>query len=325
MAESSIEQLESQAGRQGSKLQLLSQDTYKGWVWIQEHKNQFEKEIYGPPIVECSVKDPKYVDLIESLFQQNVLLSFTVQTKNDFAKLSHILHDNLRLSEINIKTMTSSLDAFSPVVSTEEMRHFGFDSWALQHLQGPDAVLAMLCAELKLHQTGISLPDTSDQQFDMLQRSQITSWVTSRAMYRITRRREYGPGATSTVVREIKPAKWWTEQPVDLTAKREAEERIQALKEEASALTVRWNEMTAQIASYREIHKQKREEEVRNKAQNSALPTDMASRKTFNARSSLNKRQLEITRLCPLSLVEMAIPLYSALLTQCSSRNIEAR
>ena len=250
-AESNLEQLDSQAGRQTHKLQQLSRDTYQGWLWIQENQDEFEKPIFGPPLVECSVNDPRYADLIEALFQRNVSLSFTVQTKNDFAKLSSILSDRLRLSEINIKTITVDFDYFKSPISNEDMRQLGLEGWAIDHLVGPAPVLAMLCAEIKLHETGVSLRDTTPRQFETLQNSSISTWVTGKSSYRITRRREYGAGATSTQVREVRPARLWTDQPVDLSAKTDMQDSIQGWRAEFADIRNKFQDLKVQVEAHR--------------------------------------------------------------------------
>ena len=75
--------------------------------------------------MECSIKDPKYVDHIESLFQKNIMTSFTVQTKSDFKRLSDRVNDRMRLSDVNIRTMHEGLDPFRPPVSAEQMKQYG--------------------------------------------------------------------------------------------------------------------------------------------------------------------------------------------------------
>lgn len=80
---------------------------------VQQHQDEFEMPVLGPPIVECSVKDPRYVDLIESLFHKGIMLSLTVQTKNDLKKLSNVAASQ-RLSEIDMKTMEAGLEPFQP-------------------------------------------------------------------------------------------------------------------------------------------------------------------------------------------------------------------
>ena len=261
-AEHDLGQLDSQVGKQNLKLEKSSPDTYRAWKWLQENQQEFEREVFGPPIVECSVKDTKYVDHIEALFQRGLFLSFTVQTQNDFKKLSDILHDRLHLTEVNIKTIHFSLDHFRPPMTADEMRRVGFEKWALDFVQAPDPVLAMLCAEVKLHETGVSLQDTSQQQFHLLERSNLTSWVTTKSSYRVSRRREYGPGATSTQVREVKPAVVWTDQPVDLTAKRELEESIAGWREEVDAFRQELKDLGAKVKQARENYEKAKEEKV---------------------------------------------------------------
>lgn len=251
-AEDELAQLDSQAGKQMSKLQGLSRDTYKLWEWVQQNQNQFERPVFGPPIVECTVKDPKYVDHIESLFQKGVMISFTVQTHADFKKLSDQGHDRMRLKEINIRTVLNGLDPFRPPVSVEQMKQYGFEGWALDYLNGPDPVLAMLCGEVHIHEAGVALRDTTPQQFGLLQNSPIQSWVTSKSTYRITRRREYGPSAMSTLVKNIRRAIVWTDQPVDLTAKRELQENIQGWIEEVASLQAEIDGDQEKILAYRD-------------------------------------------------------------------------
>lgn len=251
-AEDELAQLDSQAGKQMSKLQGLSRDTYKLWEWVQQNQNQFERPVFGPPIVECTVRDPKYVDHIESLFQKGVMISFTVQTHADFKKLSDQGHDRMRLKEINIRTVLNGLDPFRPPVSVEHMKQYGFEGWALDYLNGPDPVLAMLCGEVHIHEAGVALRDTTPQQFGLLQNSPIQSWVTSKSTYRITRRREYGPSAMSTLVKNIRKAIVWTDQPVDLTAKRELQENIQGWTEELASLQAEMDGDQVKILAYRD-------------------------------------------------------------------------
>ena len=255
--------LESQAGQQDKKLKSLSWDTWKAWDWVKTHQQEFERPVFGPPIVECSVTDPKYVDMIESIFQKNSFLTFTVQTKADFKKLQNQAHDQLRLSEINIREMAVGLDKFSPPVNKDELTRFGFQGWALDFIQGPEPVLAALCVDSRIHRTAVGLRDTSTQQFDQLQNSPIDSWVTSKSSYNITRRREYGPGATSTRVRDIRRASVWTDQPVDLTVKRELQERIDGWGEEVASFKAKNDDSQMEISRLREEIRSVQDEIVR--------------------------------------------------------------
>lgn len=250
-AEDALAQLDSQAGKQKSKLQSISREAYRLWEWVQQNQDHFDKPVFGPPIVECTIKDPKYVDHIESLFHKGVMIQFTVQTRGDFKKLSDQGSGRMGLSDVNIVTILPGLDPFRPPVSAEQMKRFGFEGWALDYLNGPEPVLAMLCAEVHVHEAGVALRDTTPQQFELLQNSPIQSWVTSKSTYRITRRREFGPDAKSTLVRDIRRANVWTDRPVDLTAKRELQENIQGWTEEVASFQAESDADQKKILAYR--------------------------------------------------------------------------
>ena len=246
--------------------------------------------------MECSVKDPKYVDLIESLFQKNNFLCFTVQTNNDFQKLSDELHGRLKLSECNIKTMAGRLDEFRPPISPEETKRYGFEGWALDYITGPETVLASLCYDMRLHLTAVSLRDTTTQQYEALQNSPIESWVTSKSSYKIIRRREYGPSATSTSVRGVRKATIWTDQPVDLRAKRELQENIEGWGEEVKSYRRDFMEAQSEVSRLKDqIHEKGDEgktlqEEKANKQRIlgvfKALPTKLAQKEDKLATAS---------------------------------------
>ena len=248
-AERELEDLDSKAGQQNKKLKNESNDSAVAWEWIQKNQDKFEKRVYGPPLIECSVKDPKYVDVVEAAFSKTDFICFTVQTRADFNTLHKKLHGEMRLSEINIRTMTGGLDNFRPPVSQQELARYGLEGWALDYVDGPEPVLAMLCADgPRLQQTAVAIQDTTPQQYELLQSSPIACWVSRKHIYKINRRREYGPGATSTTVRDVRKARWWTQQPVDMTAKRSLQENIAGWNEEVDALKKEFAAMRAQLA-----------------------------------------------------------------------------
>ena len=119
------------------------------------------------------------------------------------------------------------------------MRHLGIDGWAIDFLTGPDAVLAMLCEEARLHRAGICLKDTSDAQYADLERSDVDMWATTKSVFKITRRREYGAGAVSTSVRDVRKAQVWTSRPVDTVAENDTRDNIAGWKSEIVELEKR--------------------------------------------------------------------------------------
>jgi hypothetical protein len=212
------------------KLARASPDSLKAYKWILENQDKFEKEVFGPPMMTCSVTDPRLADAVESLFQKSDFTTFTTQTRGDFRTMQKELLGGMRLHDITIKTCSLSLDSMKAPIPDNQLRQLGFDGWAKDFLAGPDPVLAMMCSEKNLHATPIGLRDISEEEFSRLENGPLSSWVSGKSAYQVTRRREYGPGAKSTRVRQVQPAKVWTSQPVDQNLKREYEEKIAGWK-----------------------------------------------------------------------------------------------
>lgn len=230
--EDELTNFESAEGQQLTKLEAISSDSAKAWKWIKDHRGDFEKEVFGPPVVSCAIKDPQYVDHIESLFQRNDWISFTTQTDKDYTTLSRgLFSERMKLADVAIKRVGDRpLSSFARP-PTAVMQEYGFEHWALDLVDGPEPVLAMLCQSIKLNTTGISLRDISEDQHNKIVASNINSWVTGRYSNRMTRRAEYGPSATSVRTTQISPARYWTDGPVDSSKRAEIVSRIAALEE----------------------------------------------------------------------------------------------
>lgn len=231
-AEHQLKNLDSQSGQQEAKLKKISPDSLRAYQWVLKNPDRFEKEVFGPPVMTCSVKDPKYADAVESLLQRTDLMAFTTQSLKDFKTLQRALNIEMRLHDITLKTCTVPLDDLKASISDDQLHSLGFDGWAKDFLAGPEPVLAMLCSENNLHRTPIVLREISDQEYSRMESSSISSWVAGKQSYQVIRRREYGPSATSTRVRQVRPAKVWTNQPVDASAKQELQQSIAECRDE---------------------------------------------------------------------------------------------
>lgn len=218
-----------------------------GWDWIQQHKDEFEKEVFGPPMISCSIKDERYSDQVQSLLQGDDFTCFTAQTKNDYRKLTDQLYRVQSLSVV-IRTCAQPFSAFQRPVSADEAADMGLDGFAIDFLEGPEPVLAMLCAEKRLHQSGVSLKDHSDAQYDRLVKSgKVNSWAAGSQSFTVRRRREYGPQAMTAITRPIQPGKFWTSQPVDSQEKQELNKRLVELNGERDVLKAEFRDQQGKL------------------------------------------------------------------------------
>lgn len=243
--------MNSQAGRESSRLAALSQDTAKAWKWIQEHQDEFENPVYGPPLIECGIKGgyEQFLDSVESFLSKDLVLSFTTQTRNDYQKLINALKRE-GLSEFYVKTSKQDITTYQPPMDQDLMRKCGFDGFAVNFIDGPDPVLAMLCGTLRLHAIGIALRGHGNEQHKFLtsERSPISKWVAAGQSFQVVRRQEYGPDAVSINTNPVPGAKFWTEQPVNNSAKQELERRLEEFTQQFNAMKAAVDEIRQSIA-----------------------------------------------------------------------------
>ncbi|UKZ50246.1 hypothetical protein TrVGV298_004502 [Trichoderma virens] len=247
-----IESLDTQAGQQLSFMRKHFPELVTAWDWVQEHQGEFEKEVFGPPMLCCSVRDERYSDSVQALLQNDDFLCFTAQTKNDYKKLTNQLYREMSLSAV-IRTCLQPLAAFRSPVNIDEAQSLGLDGFALNYLDGPEPVLAMLCAEKRLHQSGISLRDHTDDEYEKLvHNGKINQWAAGKQQYMVRRRKEYGANAMTTVTKRIQPGKFWTSQPVDSQEKIELNRRLTEVTGEAEIMKAEYKELRQKIGPFEE-------------------------------------------------------------------------
>jgi len=124
----SLHQLDSVEGQRIQQLKKVNSDAYKAYEWLKEHGDMFENRIFGPAIVECTIKDPRYIDQVEAFFSRSDKCAFTCTSQQDYEKLAkHIYGDNktgiqgLNVSDVTIKMCAAPLSSRAPVCSQDEV------------------------------------------------------------------------------------------------------------------------------------------------------------------------------------------------------------
>jgi chromosome segregation ATPase len=245
-----LEQSKTKAGQQIRKLRALSRDSFAALEWLEKHKGSFKDDVFAPPVVSCSVKDSRYANAIESSIQRTDLIAFTVTNRDDFKKLQTALlssTEGLGLSDIVIKTANLKLSHWQHPVQSDRLQELGLDGYLVDYVEGPETVLSMLCDASRLHQTAITLKQHSEQQYEALVDSPIMRWVAGNQAYTITRRREYGPSATSTSVRELQKAKIWSDASSNVNQQQETQTAINKLLEEIDSFTQQTDRLRSDI------------------------------------------------------------------------------
>lgn len=234
--QANLQELDSQRGQLLNRLKRFNPDAARGWEWLADNQAEFQQEVFGPPMLSCSVNDVRYTDLVQSMLQADDFLCFTAQNRDDHKKLSDQFYGKMGLS-VTIRSCFTPYSSFRPPLPKEELTKLGFDGYVKDYLEGPEPVLAMLCSEKRLHTSAVALKDISDEQFDRIQQmDHPTQFAAGKQFYRITRRREYGPTAVSTRVTQFGRGRFWTDQPVDVAEKEELFRKIEELKRQRAEM-----------------------------------------------------------------------------------------
>lgn len=249
--EATIKALETRAGQEQSRIEQRSHHTGRAWKWYNAHKDLFDKEVFGPPMVTCSIKDARYTQSIETLFNNSSWLILTTQTKKDYDTLSRHLTEDLGLAQFTIRCVTETWEQFiqraPPRMTREQLRQVGLDGYATDFIDAPEPVMVMMCEQMKLHTAGITLRELSHSQFDAIAQSSLNNWVAGDYVYTKTGRAEFGPSAVSTRADRLKPAQVFSAEAVDSTPRQAMETEIKGLKQNMLALRERNDEYRKQL------------------------------------------------------------------------------
>lgn len=234
------ERLNSRSGQQDSILFNVSPDTHAAWTWLKANMDSLslKDKVYGPPIIECSVPDLKYADAVEAVLRHGDLTALTCTNKEDAQTVQNKLvgrkdAGGLGLHQITIRTVPLPRSSYSHPLSLVELAKFGFEGWVSDYIEGPDAVLAMLCDNVKIHATAYSPRQMTTDQYNDLERiERLLKWIAGNQLYAVTRRREYGISSTS--INTFRKAKHFTGQPVATTEMTLLENAIRELERDVA-------------------------------------------------------------------------------------------
>ncbi|KAK3612925.1 Structural maintenance of chromosomes protein 5, partial [Elasticomyces elasticus] len=278
-AEAEKASLNTQAGQQVNKLKRASPEAHRAWEWIQKHPERFQGEIYGPPRVSCSAKDPRSARQVESALGEGEMIAFTATSRDDYRELGKgAVHGRA-----------------APLLSLK--------GWILDLIEGSEAVLAMLCDNRRIHATGYTTRDQLGNAAVVALKgpqSPITSWVTGTESFQVSPRREYGEHATSMLANQLGQVRYFTDvsaaqhENADMEARVEAAQR--AIEEYQQTKAELSREFKAKAESRERLVQEdadiREEKNTKQKAlsQSNALPTksESAEDKLTEAREKIN-------------------------------------
>jgi predicted RNase H-like nuclease (RuvC/YqgF family) len=167
----------------------------------------------------------------------------------------------------------------------------GFQGYLIDYIEGPDAVLAMLCDNSRLHRTAYAARPISDDQHAVVSGSAIQKWVSGRDVYQITTRREYG--ASSTAVTQLRSAKFFVDQPVNSEEKRQLDEALARIQRDSIEMKEESHTCKQEIIALKQQIEECRQGREEVQAEQDRMKKAVAEWEALPAKIQQKQRQLD--------------------------------
>ncbi|XP_042483136.1 structural maintenance of chromosomes protein 5 isoform X2 [Macadamia integrifolia] len=316
---------------------------FQAYQWVQEHRHELNKEIYGPVLLEVKVRQPVFANYLEEHVPKYIWKAFITQDSAD----RDILVRNLTkfdVAVINYEQAERSNKV--PLAVSEEMRKLGIYCRLDQVFDAPNAVKEVLISLSGLEHAFVGTKET-DRKANEVQRLGIFDLWTPENHYRWIRSR-YGGHVSASV--EHVPVSRLFQSSADVgeiekcrSKKKELEEIIATLEESRKTLRDEFRYLEDDAA---ELYKQ-REELIHSNQHDNKKRRDLESRiaqrkrkitsleegddvdtitkKLVDEAAQLNLRRFRITVDLKKSLIEAASHKWSYTIKHMASIELETK
>jgi tellurite resistance protein len=213
------------------KLHALKQSDpqlYKAITILHGSRDSFEGRVYEPLMLELSVKDSSYADILEATMNYSMLSTFVCEKEQDYYTLRRILVKDNKL-RVNVACPSAvDYERIRNPMQHEKVRSLGFECLAFDQLVGPEPVLAYACSGAYLDSFAISRQSLS-QNVLMNAEKELTRFSVGQTSYTV--RRAYG--TQSVQARLIKRSRFFLGS-VDQELKRRLENELEDIHSEIS-------------------------------------------------------------------------------------------
>ncbi|XP_010694874.1 structural maintenance of chromosomes protein 5 isoform X2 [Beta vulgaris subsp. vulgaris] len=167
----------------------------EAYHWLQEHRDQLKREVFGPVLLEVTVKDQSHADYLGGQVPFYIWRSFITQDPGD----RDFLVKNMKSFDVPILNYVQNEERSrdSPRIS-EEMRKLGIHARLDQVFDAPAAVKEVLISQSGLDHSYIGTEET-DRRADEVENLGILDFWTPANHYNWSRSR-YGHHVSASVV-----------------------------------------------------------------------------------------------------------------------------
>eukprot|EP00250_Pteridium_aquilinum_P020889 c2497_g1_i1 orf=333-3566(-) len=190
---------------------------FEAYQWVQDHRNEFQMDVYGPVLVEVNLSNQEYAAYLEGHVPSFMWKAFVTQNSSD----RDLLYANLKKFGVPILNFTASSDSSRAPVVTPEMQSLGIKTRLIDVFTAPPVVKEILRTQAMLDQSFIGTSEANRQANRANQLGIMDLW-TPENHYRWSTSR-YG-GHISASVMPVRPARIFS-LSVDMREQRELQQK----------------------------------------------------------------------------------------------------
>nr|CAB3266388.1 structural maintenance of chromosomes protein 5-like [Phallusia mammillata] len=286
-------------------LRRKNKDCYNAIVWLRSNRSMFKATIHEPILLTIDMKDPRHAELLENHISFRDLFAFVCEDGDDNDRFIREVHEKqaLRVNVIKAprsregKLMTS--DAYRPRRNIKDLKQWGFTSFLRELFKAPDAVMAYLCKQYRVHEIPVGSARTKDIVDQVTQKSNIDLFfIPTLSPNQVGSRYSVKKSkySSNTIVgsRALRRAEF-LDSKVDPDELKQIQQAMQNLKSEASRDTVRYSDLAEQKKKL-----EKKDNELRTKMKE--LLQHKNKRKNLENKIMLKKQNLEELENSPVDL-----------------------
>ncbi|XP_050212137.1 structural maintenance of chromosomes protein 5 isoform X2 [Mercurialis annua] len=152
---------------------------FDAFKWVEQHRNEFKAEVYGPVLLEVNISDRVHADYLEGQVANYIWKSFITQDPSD----RDVLVKNLNTFDVPIINYTRENRHKEAFHISEKMLELGIYSRLDQVFDAPHAVKEVLICQFGLERSYIGSKET-DRKADEVSKLNILDFWTPENHYR---------------------------------------------------------------------------------------------------------------------------------------------
>ncbi|KAJ2813772.1 Structural maintenance of chromosomes protein 5, partial [Coemansia furcata] len=192
--------LDDEAQRRREALRRVHDDSVRALEWLESNRKLFAQHVFAPICLEASVRDARYAAAVEAVVGVGTLRTFVAQCDADYHVFTREVNDRLglRVSVVSAAELKAP-GALQPAHSRDTLAGLGFGGYAVDFVEAPRAVLAVLCSREKIHEIPLALGAVDHVACERLR---LREYIADATRYTLTRGR-YGSHASTVTTARI--------------------------------------------------------------------------------------------------------------------------